>query len=53
MVQKKFNVFQAVFYFVLMYTAIVSGILLREYSITSVGVGGYCNSSITNAETKK
>lgn len=39
MVQKKFNVFQAVFCFVLMYTAIVSGILLREYSITSVGVG--------------
>jgi len=38
-VQKKFNVFQAVFCFVLMYTAIVSGILLREYSITSVGVG--------------
>ena len=26
-------------WFVLMYTAIVSGILLREYSITSVGVG--------------
>lgn len=39
MVQKKFNVFQAVFCFVLMYTTIVSGILLREYSITSVGVG--------------
>lgn len=39
MVQKKFNVFQAVFCFVLMYTAIVSGILLREYSITSVEVG--------------
>lgn len=39
MVQKKFNVFQAVFCFVLMYTAIVSGILLREYSITPVGVG--------------
>lgn len=39
MVQKKFNVFQAVFCFVLMYIAIVSGILLREYSITSVGVG--------------
>lgn len=39
MVQKKFNVFQAVFCFILMYTAIVSGILLREYSITSVGVG--------------
>ena len=39
MVQKKFNVFQAIFCFVLMYTAIVSGILLREYSITPVGVG--------------
>lgn len=39
MVQKKFNVFQAVFCFVLMYTTIVSGILLREYSITPVGVG--------------
>lgn len=39
MVQKKFNVFQAVLCFVLMYTTIVSGILLREYSITSVGVG--------------
>lgn len=39
MVQKKFNVFQAVFCFILMYTAIVSGILLREYSITLVGVG--------------
>ena len=39
MVQKKFNVFQAMFCFVLMYTAIVSGILLREYSITPVGVG--------------
>jgi len=39
MVQKKFNVFQAVFCFALMYTTIVSGILLREYSITSVGVG--------------
>ncbi len=39
MVQKKFNVFQAVFCFVLLYTAIVSGILLREYSITPVGVG--------------
>ena len=39
MVQKKFNVFQAVFCFVLMYTAIVSGILLSEYSITPVGVG--------------
>lgn len=53
MVQKKFNVFQAVFCFILMYTAIVSGILLREYSITSVGVGGCCNSSITNVELKK
>ena len=39
MLQKKFNVFQAVFCFVLMYTAIVSGILLREYSSTSVGDG--------------
>ena len=39
MIQKKFNVFQAVFCFVLMYTAIISGILLREYSITPVGVG--------------
>ena len=39
MVQKKFNVFQAVFCSVLMYTAIVSGILLREYSITPIGVG--------------
>lgn len=39
MVQKKFNVFQAVLCFVLMYIAIVSGILLREYPITPVGVG--------------
>ena len=39
MVQKKFNVFQAIFCFVLMYTAIISGILLREYPITPVGVG--------------
>lgn len=53
MVQKKFNVLQAVFAFTLMYTTIVSGILLREYFITSVGVGGCCNSSITNVETKK
>lgn len=39
MVQKKFNIFQAIFCFVLMYTAIISGILLREYPITPVGVG--------------
>ena len=30
MVQKKFNVLQAVFAFTLMYTTIVSGILLRD-----------------------
>lgn len=38
MVQKKFNIFQAVFGFVLMYTAIVVGILLREYPFTPIGV---------------
>lgn len=38
MVQKKFNTFQAVFGFVLMYTAIVVGILLREYPFTPIGV---------------
>lgn len=38
MVQKKFNTFQAVFGFVLMYTAIVVGILLREYPFTPLGV---------------
>lgn len=38
MVQKRFNTFQAVFGFVLMYTAIVVGILLREYPFTSIGV---------------
>lgn len=38
MVQKKFNVFQAVFGFVLMYTAILIGILLREYPFTPIGV---------------
>lgn len=38
MVQKKFNTFQAVFGFVLMYTAIVVGIILREYPFTSIGV---------------
>ena len=38
MVQKKFNTFQAVFGFVLMYTAIVVGILLREYPTTPIGV---------------
>lgn len=39
MIQKKFNTFQAVFGFVLMYTAIVVGILLRESSLTPIGVG--------------
>ena len=39
MVQKKFNTFQAVFGFVLMYTAIIVGILLREYPFTPIGVG--------------
>jgi hypothetical protein len=39
MVQKKFNTFQAVFGFVLMYTAIVAGILLRESPLTPIGVG--------------
>lgn len=39
MVQKEFNVFQAVFCFVLMYTAIVSGILLRDNPITPIVVG--------------
>lgn len=39
MVQKKFNVFQAVFCFVLMYTTIVSGILLRESPLTPIGIG--------------
>lgn len=34
MVQKRFNTFQAVFGFVLMYAAIVVGILLREYPFT-------------------
>lgn len=38
MVQKKFNTFQAVFGFVLMYAAIVVGILLREYPFTPIGV---------------
>lgn len=38
MVQKRFNTFQAVFGFVLMYTVIVVGILLREYPFTSIGV---------------
>ena len=38
MVQKKFNTFQAIFGFVLMYTAIVVGILLREYPFTPIGV---------------
>lgn len=39
MVQKKFNVFQAMFCFALMYTTIISGILLREYPLTPVGIG--------------
>ena len=39
MVQKKFNTFQAVFGFVLMYTAIVTGILLRGSPLTPIGVG--------------
>lgn len=38
MVQKKFNTFQVVFGFVLMYTAIVVGILLREYPFTPIAV---------------
>ena len=38
MVQKRFNTFQAVFGFVLMYAAIVVGILLREYPFTPIGV---------------
>lgn len=38
MVQKKFNTFQAVFGFVLMYSAIVVGIILREYPFTPIGV---------------
>ena len=38
MVQKRFNTFQAVFGFVLMYTAIVVGILLREYPFTPIGI---------------
>lgn len=38
MVQKRFNTLQAIFGFVLMYTAIVVGILLREYPFTSIGV---------------
>lgn len=38
MVQKKFNTFQAVFGFVLMYAAIVVGIILREYPFTPIGV---------------
>lgn len=39
MVQKKFNVLQAVFAFTLMYTTIVSGILLRESPLTPIGIG--------------
>lgn len=39
MVQKKFNVLQAVFTFTLMYTTIVSGILLRESPLTPIGIG--------------
>ena len=38
MVQKKFNTFQAIFGFVLMYATIVVGIILREYPFTSIGV---------------
>lgn len=38
MVQKRFNTFQAVFGFVLMYATIVVGIILREYPFTSIGV---------------
>ena len=38
MVQKRFNTFQAIFGFVLMYAAIVVGIILREYPFTSIGV---------------
>ena len=39
MVQKKFNVLQAVFAFTLMYTTIVLGILLRESPLTPIGIG--------------
>jgi len=39
MVQKKFNVLQAVFAFTLMYITIVSGILLRESPLTPIGIG--------------
>lgn len=39
MVQKRFNTFQAIFGFVLMYAAIVTGILLRGSPLTPIGVG--------------
>lgn len=39
MVQKKFNILQAILGFVLMYTTIVTGLLLRESPLTPIGIG--------------